>query len=68
MSVIALLPAIVVLVGAVCAAIAVGRMLDEVQQLRAELARAGALQPLISEVGTGSTRLRLAFARRQRRR
>lgn len=49
--------------GAVCAGVAVGRLLDEADQLMAELDRARRLRPLVAEVGAGSQRLRLALAR-----
>ena len=63
MSLVVLLPAVVVLVGAVCAGIALGRLLDEASQLRTELERARRLQPRLAEVGTEAQRLRLVLAR-----
>lgn len=67
MSALALLPGVVLLVGAVGAGIALGRLLDEAQQLRAELDRARRLQPLVAEVTVGSQRLRVALANLRRR-
>ena len=67
MSLFALLPVVVLLVGTVCAGIALGRLLEEAQQLRMELDRARRLQPLVAQVSNESQRLRLALARLQRR-
>lgn len=67
MSLLALLPVVALLVGTVSAGIAVGRLLDEAEQLRMEMERARRLQPLAAEVRVGSQRLRLALARLQRR-
>ena len=67
MTLFALLPVVVLLVGTVCAGIALGRLLDEAQQLRMELDRARRLRPLVAQVSTESQRLRLALARLQRR-
>ena len=58
-----LLPAVVLLVGAVCAGIALGRPLDEAQQLRGELERAGRLRPQLVEVGSEARRLAVLLAR-----
>jgi hypothetical protein len=66
-SLVTLLPVVVLLVGTVCAGIALGRLLDEAQQLKMELERARRLQPLVAQVSTESQRLRLVLARLQRR-
>lgn len=58
-----LLPAVVLLAGAVCAGIALGRLLDEAHQLKGELDRARALRPRLVEVGTEAQRLRVLLAR-----
>lgn len=67
MSLLALLPVVALLVGTVCAGIALGRLLDEAEQLTMELERARRLQPLVAQVSAESQRLRLALARLQRR-
>ena len=67
MSLLALLPVAALLVGTVCAGIALGRLVDEAQQLKMELERARRLQPLVAQVSAGSQRLWLALARLQRR-
>lgn len=67
MSLLALLPVAALLVGTVGAGIALGRLVDEAQQLKMELERARRLQPLVAQVGAESQRLRLALTRLQRR-
>lgn len=67
MRLLALLPVAALLVGTVFAGIALGRLLDEAQQLRTELERARRLQPLVARVSAESQRLWLALARLQRR-
>lgn len=57
MSLVAVLPVVVVLLGVALAAVALGRLLDEAHQLRVELERAGRLRPAVVEVRRGALRL-----------
>jgi hypothetical protein len=66
-SLLPLLPVVALLVGTLCAGIALGRLLDEAEQLNMELQRARRLRPLFAQVTAESQRLRLALARLQRR-
>jgi redox-regulated HSP33 family molecular chaperone len=66
-SLVAVLPVAVVLLGAALAAVALGRLLDEAQQLRAELERAGRLRPAVVEVRNGALRLAQRVERLHRR-
>lgn len=63
MSLLVLLPLVVLAVGLVAVALSAGRTVDEAEQLRAELLRAGALRPLFVEVADESRRLRTALRR-----
>lgn len=63
MNLLLLLPAVVLLLGAVGAGVALGRLVDEAQQLRVELERVAQLRPQLVEVGSGAQRIRLALAR-----
>ena len=67
MSLLVLLPFVVVALGAVLAGVALGRAVDEVQALRAELEQARRLQPALADVGTEAARLRHTLARLRRR-
>ncbi|MGH9152022.1 MAG: hypothetical protein ACRD03_06435 [Acidimicrobiales bacterium] len=68
MSVVAVLPVAVVLLGAVFAAAALGRLLDEARQLRMELERVGRLRPAVVEVRSGALRLAQDVERLRHRR
>lgn len=68
MSLLVLLPAAVLLAGAVCAGVALGRLFDEAQQLRMELERARRLRPQLAEIGTDAQRLGAALSRLRARR
>ena len=63
MSLVALLPLIAFVVGVAVVAVAVARVLDEIQQLRTELQRTRQVRPLMAEVGNETLRLRLALHR-----
>ncbi|MFP5376391.1 MAG: hypothetical protein ACLGIO_06360 [Acidimicrobiia bacterium] len=66
MSLVAVLPVVVVLLGAAAAAVALGRLLDEAHQLRAELERVGRLRPAVVEVRGGARRLAQGVERLRR--
>lgn len=68
MSLVAVLPVVVVLLGAAFAAAALGRLLDEARQLRMELERVGRLRPAVVEVRSGALRLARDVERLRRRR
>lgn len=68
MSLVAVLPVVVVLVGTAFAAVALGRLLDEAHQLRMELERVGRLRPAVVEVRHGALRLGQDVERLRRRR
>ena len=62
MSLIALAPAAVLLVGLVAVGAMVARLMDEADQFRSTLRRTAELRPLLAEVNDGSRRLRATLA------
>jgi phosphoglycolate phosphatase-like HAD superfamily hydrolase len=65
-SLLALLPVGVLVVGLVAVGALVARAADEANQLRAALRRLSQLRPLVVEVGDSSRRLQAALAHRRR--
>ncbi len=66
MSLVALLPLVVLVLGVLSVVVATSRTIDEAEQLRLELQALGRLRPLLVEVGDGSQEIRAAVHRLRR--